>query len=414
MVNQHYLPHSGGGYSYYNILLQAINAYEFGPEISITNIVLYQQRDQTELIKLKKPCIYIHENRKTNWRRLLRHRLLRQLNSRFIRKNRLTELIITTASEKQNQKIESTLRENKIDLVYYLNPVDQVLNYPFITTHWDVGHRSTFPFPEISMNGNYETRENYYSNILNKALFIICESLAGATELNKYYQFISKKIKVLPLFGGGILGMSVSTQRQHRILEKYDLEKERFLMYPAQFWPHKNHYTLIKAFYKYKAAHPDRPVRLVLCGSDKGNLRYIRQVISFLGLDKSVVLTGFVNDDELYSFYTNSIALIMPTFLGPTNLPVIEAPWLHCPVLCSDLEGHREILADNALYFDPQNTESIKKAIELIMDDDFRKELANRAFLHIKASPFNIASSLGALNGILKQAKSIRKTWGPQ
>jgi glycosyltransferase involved in cell wall biosynthesis len=40
-------------------------------------------------------------------------------------------------------------------------------------------------------------------------------------------------------------------------------------------------------------------------------------------------------------------------------MPLLEALDFNCPVLCSDIETHREILEDAALYFYPLVPEEI-------------------------------------------------------
>ena len=62
-----------------------------------------------------------------------------------------------------------------------------------------------------------------------------------------------------------------------------------------------------------------------------------------------------LTEEEIASFYKHALALVMPSYLGPTNIPLIEAREFNCPVLCSDLDGHKEILGSEAIYFPPNN-----------------------------------------------------------
>ena len=96
-----------------------------------------------------------------------------------------------------------------------------------------------------------------------------------------------------------------------------------------------------------------------MSGADKGNLTYIKEVIKQNHLENNVVFTGFVSDEAIYTFYRNAIALVMPTYLGPTNMPLLEAYYLGCPVVCSNLAGHKEQMGDKAIYFDARNAEEI-------------------------------------------------------
>jgi glycosyltransferase involved in cell wall biosynthesis len=102
----------------------------------------------------------------------------------------------------------------------------------------------------------------------------------------------------------------------------------------------------------------------------------------------------------------------MATFLGPSNMPLIEAAHLKCPVLCSDFAGHREILGDNALYFSPTDSNAIKNAMSRILDKQLRNSLSESAHNYIQQSHFTVDNALKILNDILKELIPIRKTWG--
>jgi glycosyltransferase involved in cell wall biosynthesis len=261
------------------------------------------------------------------------------------------------------------------------------------------------------MNNNYAFREKFYQYTLNQAFIILCESETGARELKNFYSFYNQKIKVLPSFPGYIVNHSASESLQESILKKYNVKKDLFFLYPAQFWPHKNHYNLILAFHKLIKEN-NNGLKLLLCGSNKGNLRYINELIRSLSLQDSIVIPGFVNDDELFTFYKNAIALTMPTFLGPTNLPIIEAATLKCPVLCSNLEGHKELLGNYALYFEPSDANAIAEAMNKMLDNKFREEMIKSAYAYTTQSPFTLEKSLQRLNEILLDTKAKRKTWG--
>jgi glycosyltransferase involved in cell wall biosynthesis len=59
----------------------------------------------------------------------------------------------------------------------------------------------------------------------------------------------------------------------------------------------------------------------------------------------------------------------MPTFFGPTNIPVLEAWALGCPVLTSDIRGIREQVQNAAVLADPRSVESIAEGISRLWND---------------------------------------------
>jgi glycosyltransferase involved in cell wall biosynthesis len=408
IVDLNLLPTDGGTYSYYQSLLKGINNFNFDESIDIVNIVFYQQKKMHP--DLTKPVVFIKTSFLSGFKRKTTS-VFKKSTGYSLKSNLLVKCIANALNRNNTRAIEKQLAQNDIDIIYYLKPENNSLNYSCITTHWDIGHRTTHAFPELTTGSNYKNRENYYRYTLDKALLILCESDAGRQELLDHYNFSEKKVGVLPMFSNSALKPGSDEKANLRILADYHLEKEKFFIYPAQFWAHKNHYNLILAFEQLANKHKD--IKLVLCGSDKGNLDHIKSIITELGLNNKVIITNFVSNEALSVFYTNAIALVMPTFLGPTNMPLIEAAQLKCPVLCSDFAGHREIMGDNALFFNPALPAEIENAMaQMITNKEKRNSMIESAYDHITRSKFNLDKSLVALNNLLLQVKSIRKTWG--
>jgi glycosyltransferase involved in cell wall biosynthesis len=403
-------PKIGGGHSYYDTLLRGINDFEFNTNIEIINIIFYSKKIADR--HFKKPSIYIKSGRIDNLKRNIKNIASKYFNINLTSQHPLLHFSSSFSNSISNRRVGEILRKNKIDLIYNLKHDWQAFNYPFIATHWDNSHRSTQAFPEVALNGSYELREKYNVFTLNKAFLILCESQAGVTELRKYYSINDSKIKVLPLFAGNIINLQPTAQFESNTLQLFNLQKEKFFIYPAQFWALKNHYNLVIAFEKLIAENPDKDLKLLLCGTDHGNMTYIKQVIKSLQVEDHVIITGFVSDEQLNVFYRNALALTMTTFLGPTNMPLIEAAHLNCAVLCSNLEGHREIMGENASYFEPSDSGAIKDAMSKILDKSFRNNLVASAYTHIKQSPFNLEKSLIVLNKLLVDLIPLRKVWG--
>ena len=145
---------------------------------------------------------------------------------------------------------------------------------------------------------------------------------------------------------------------------------------------------------------------MILTGSDKGNKKYILQHIEEYELSDHILDLGFVSLKELKWIYLNSKGLVMPTFLGPTNMPLLEAAELHCPVACSNLPGHREELGDYAYYFDPSDPLDIADNIIRMIEED--SNITDKSYV----SQFNIHNSLTAIDKHFLSLKHIRCCWG--
>lgn len=382
-------PHMGGGYSYLERLICQIDKHQFPENISIKFLSRYDNwhLDHEVVVVSSLPnCI-----------------------RKWIDKLDFTHMLSRIEWKVQRIiGISSLLRKHDIKIIYYLNQTECVFpDFPFIATNWDIGHCSTFAFPELIANGNFKQRNRFYTTILPKALMVLCESETGRQELLKYTIIGEHKIRIVPMFAGNVSSLEIPESASISILQKWGIEKEKYFFYPAQFWAHKNHYNLLKAFQLFRKKYPG--YKLVLCGSDKGNLDYIKNLADNLNLCGDILFLGFVSEETLYSLYKFSASFVMASHFGPTNMPPIEAMEIGCPIICSDLGGHREIMGDAALYFDSFNPVSILQAMEeIILHRDFYKNkvIAQRSF-----TKFNVSNAIRALEYCLMEAVEIRSNW---
>ena len=236
---------------------------------------------------------------------------------------------------------------------------------------------------------------------------VFCESEASKRELLNFTNLGAHKLKIVPLFSGNVSSLSLDNQEIEKILLEYKLVKRSFFFYPAQFWAHKNHYGLLNAFSLFLKENPD--FKLVLCGSDKGNKNYVKSITRDLKIEDSVIFAGFVSNNVLFTFYKSSFALIMASHFGPTNIPPIEAMEIGVPVICSDLDGHKEILGDAGVYFNSYEISSIFKSMNKLKNnrDEFKKLVVNRS----KFSLFSVENSVNEIAKNLLHIISIRKNW---
>ncbi|GGG96968.1 glycosyltransferase family 4 protein [Pedobacter zeae] len=387
-IDNYYIPEAGGGYSFLMQLAKKIDEMDFGPEIEIFFVGFdFKLNFKKKIVNLPFTESYFYR-KKVN----LYHKLFGGvLQRKDIERNFLNAQLI--------------LKNLKIDVIFYPTPGVALKNYPYILVNWDLGHRTTYPFPELSMDGIWERREADYAKDLGKAIIICAESEAGKNEIIRNYNILPDKISILPLFPGQIITPKIKEEKP-----QWFNQIKKFFLYPAQFWPHKNHYNLLLGFKTFLTTNQD--YFLILPGSDKGNINYIKNVIDELQLQKRVILPGFISDENLKWLYKNSKGLIFPSLLGPTNMPLLEALALGCNVACSNLEGHKNMLGDSAIYFDPLLPTEISEAMEIL--DKKNVTMPLELALHSPLSVYNIENALASFRSVIEKSKKIRKTWGIQ
>jgi glycosyltransferase involved in cell wall biosynthesis len=262
---------------------------------------------------------------------------------------------------------EEFLNNCQIDLVYFLTPSDKpkdLVNIPYVMTVWDLCHRDYNEFPEVRNNLEFDKRENRYTNLLKKAICVTTDSNLGKENICYRYGIDKSRVKILKFLPRDI----EENKKLIKIKDKYDIDGN-YVYYPAQFWAHKNHIYILKALKILKDKYNIK-LNVVFSGTDYGNLDYILNYAKNLNIQNQVHYIGFVSDDEIVSLYKYSIALVMPTYFGPTNIPPLEAFKLKVPVCYSDLDGLKEQVGDAAFLMDLKNPNSLVNHLITILNKD--------------------------------------------
>lgn len=149
----------------------------------------------------------------------------------------------------------------------------------------------------------------------------------------------------------------------------------RFLVYPAGFWPHKNHARLLEAL----ALLPDRDVALALSGMRTERLDRLQALARRLGVLERVHYLGFLPDRDVPALYRRATALVFPSLYEGFGLPPLEAMACGCPVACSRAGALGEVCGQAALELDPEDPAQMARQIgRLLEEETLRADLAAR------------------------------------
>jgi glycosyltransferase involved in cell wall biosynthesis len=137
------------------------------------------------------------------------------------------------------------------------------------------------------------------------------------------------------------------------------------ILYIATFESRKNHLRLIQALELMRS-----PCRVTLVGRDLGHRQavetYIRNSSKLAHVDIQIIEA--MDEDALLRLYQTTRLFVSPSLFEGFGMPLIEAAACGVPVVCSDIKVFREIMGEDAYYFDPENIENIAATLETALE----------------------------------------------
>ena len=314
-------------------------------------------------------------------------------------------------------KLENILLKKNIDIIHFNTVSKFALHLEKISygvTYWDSNHLEYPEFPESHVNNRFEDRELSYSSILKKSTYIISDCEESILNLTKRYNVIREKIyKIYSL-----PSVEVRNFNDSNFNENWDLIKKKYnllspyIFYPAQLWPHKNHIFILKGLQLLRDKY-NMTIKAVFTGRDAyENINYLKKISKNLGLEKQIIFTGLVENKEIPYLYKSSIALVMPTYCGPTNLPPLEAFFLETPVIYSEHFFKCDQLGDSFLPIKLDDPDTLAVAVlKLMKETDLKRDLIKKGNIIKDRLLNNDKESINIYKKIFNSFSLKRECW---
>jgi len=298
----------------------------------------------------------------------------------------------------------------RFDLLYYLHPWScPIKDIPYIHTVWDLQHRRQPFFPEVTLGGEFDRREEMYRRSLQRATYIIAANNVGKAEIIAFYQVAPERVRAIHHPTPTFAVRAAAHPDEEALFKRLGITGD-YLFYPAQMWPHKNHILLLLMLNDLRVRHSDE-LQLVLTGSDRGNLDFLKRRVHELALENQVIFAGFVSQADLVPIYQRAVAMVFPSLFGPENFPPLEAFALGCPVIAGDVPGAKEQMGgDTAILLDPTKPELWSEAVHRLRQDlKLRQSLIDKG--KQRAASFTADDFITAIYGLIDEFASYRRTW---
>ncbi|MBA2652450.1 MAG: glycosyltransferase family 4 protein [Tatlockia sp.] len=284
-------------------------------------------------------------------------------------------LIYRIVSLVKRRKASSLLCKLNANLLFcpFTAPTYFEPGIPTVCTIYDLQYKT---YPEFFSEEERIQRNRTFTEACRNASMLTAISEYSRQSAIKHGKINPEKIRTIHLrMAHRILPKAVEDKS---ILNRLNLSAQPYLLYPANFWKHKNHEMLLTAFAIACQKNLASNIKLVCTGAVGSRQVWLAKAATMMNLGERIIFPGFITNGELALLMTNSRAVIFPSLYEGFGLPIIEAMAAGVPVACSNLCALPEIAGDAALNFNPRIPLQIADAIlALCTDEELRTRLIN-------------------------------------
>jgi len=218
-----------------------------------------------------------------------------------------------------------------------------------------------------------QARELFYQRLVRTGCYFTAISDYTRKCFIETYQISEERIRTIYLSIQDRF-IKINAELQQKVLSEEGLKDGGYLYYPANFWKHKNHRSLLIGYQMFLKQHPDSHLNLVFTGWESELANEIRDAVRSMNLTKRIHFMGYVKDEIVYALMNHCGYLIYPSLFEGFGIPLLEAMQARKPILCSSVTSIPEVVGTCAIYFEPYNPVNICNAITTAV---YNKEKVN-------------------------------------
>ncbi len=219
--------------------------------------------------------------------------------------------------------------------------------------------------PKFFDEMEYRDRDERCSQLIQEASHVVVSSRDAYDDLMRWFPADPRRVSILRFTM--IPADEWFERSPASVVKEYQLP-EKFLMFPSQFWLHKNHKVLLNALSIVKRRGiADAAVAFTGFKKDYRNPHFfetVEQLIKQLGIENNIHMLGLLPRRTQIQLMRQAAAIIQPSYFEGWSALVEDCRSLGKTIYLSDIPVHREQDPAYAEFFDPDSAEELAELIK--------------------------------------------------
>jgi glycosyltransferase involved in cell wall biosynthesis len=218
---------------------------------------------------------------------------------------------------------EFFLKKKKINLVYFSSPSYLVLlfrNLNFIYTVFDLVEKKLENLSEHKESIISIRNKCYKHSAIYADKIFITNDQRKKIFINNYN---CQEEKVFTIqFPPSLCSPKIESKKV--VISFLNKKVNSYMLYPAQYWSHKNHSYIIKSMSRFRSSHL-KNLGCIFTGNDKGYLSYLQILAKKQGVEEKIIFFNYLSNNQLVYLYNNSFCVLFPSLIGFDSFPLYES-----------------------------------------------------------------------------------------
>ena len=270
--------------------------------------------------------------------------------------------------------LSAELRKNPVDVLHVQFTAPPFCPCPVVVSIHDLS------FEHLPRTFNRRSRTQLKLTVRHsarRAARIISLSEYTRSDIVETYGISAKRVHAIPLAAPSHFGPVQDIRELQRVRHIYGIDGE-YILSVSSIQPRKNLARLVKAYASLRGnKSADKLPKLVLVGKCGWLYDETLRALDETGVKDSVVLTGYVPQEDLPALYSGALCFVYPSYFEGFGLPPLEAMKCGAPVIVGNKTSLPEVVGDAALAVDPFDVEAIASAMKKVIESSaLRNELS--------------------------------------